>query len=98
MVTDNVFRGSDVDGTIRGLFDEFMPPSPGECGVAVSGVEDGFEAGGDVYDIEVPSAVSGDFGSDEVGGRTIIFSVWKDGGEGRNFLGHNQDRDIHIQR
>ena len=74
---DDVFRGSDVDGTRRGLFDKFMPPSPCERGVAVSGVEVGFEASGDVDEVEVPSAVSGDFGDDEVGGRTIKFRFRK---------------------
>jgi hypothetical protein len=61
------------------LFDEFVPPPPRQSVVPVSGVEVGFESGGDVDDIEVPSAVSGDFRSDEVGGRTIIFGVWKKG-------------------
>lgn len=49
-------------------------------------------------DIEVPSAVSGDFRSDEVGGRTIIFGVWKKGCQCLNFFGHDQNWNVHIQR
>ena len=60
-----------------------MPPPPRQSGVPVSGVEVGFEAGGDVDDIEVPSAVSGDFRSDEVGvlinRNTFFFHVGREG-------------------
>ncbi len=70
---NDVFRRGNVDRPLRRLFDEFVPPGPRQRGVAVSGVEVGFQSCGYVDEVEVPAAVSGDFGDDEVGGRTIKF-------------------------
>ena len=41
---DDVFYGSDVDGTLRSIFREAVLPSPSKGGVAVSGIEVSFRA------------------------------------------------------
>ena len=78
------------------LFGEAVLPGPGEGGVSLAGVEVGFEAGGDVDDVEVAAAVAGDFGGDDVGGWAVVVGFGEEGEEGGDVFSGEEYGDIDI--
>ena len=94
---DDVFYGSDVDRTMRGIFREAILPSPCKGGVAVSGIEVGLESRRDVNEIEMTSAVAGNFGSDQICWGAVVFRICKAGEKRRDFFDSDKKGNVNIQ-
>ena len=81
----------------RRIFCKPMLPSPGKSGIAISGIEVGLQAGRDVDQAEVAAAIAGNFRSDHIGRRAVIFGFRKTVEQSRDVLGCDEQGDVDIE-
>ena len=82
---------------IRRIFGKAILPSPGKGGIAVAGIEVSLQASRDVDQVKVAAAVTGNFRSDHIGWRAVIFRFRKTVEQGRYLLGREKQRDVDIE-
>jgi hypothetical protein len=95
---DNVFYGCNVDRPVQGIFGEAVLPSPGKCGIAVTGVEVGLETSPDMDEVKMASAVAGNFGCNNICWGAVVFGLSKAGEKLRDFFGSDKKGNVDIQR
>jgi hypothetical protein len=95
---DDVFRRRNVDRPMQGIFCKAVPPSPGKCRIAVAWVEVGLEASRDVDEVEMASAIAGNFGGNHIRWWAVVFGFSKAGEKRRDFSGSDKKWNVDIQR
>lgn len=95
---DDVFHRSDVDWSMGRVFGQAVLPSPSEGLVTIAGIEVGLKPRRDVDEVEMAAAVTGDFRSNHIGGRAVIFGFRKTVEDRWNVFRGDKQRYIDIQR
>ena len=94
---NNIFCRSNINFPTRRIFGKAMLPSPCKGDIAVSRIEVSLQTSRDVDQVKVAAAVAGNFRSDYIGWRAVIFWFRKTVEQGRDVLVSNEQGDIDIE-
>ena len=94
---NNIFCRSNINFPRRCIFGKAMLPSPGKGDIAISRIEISLQTSRDVDQVKVAAAVAGNFRSDYIGWRAVVFGFRKRVEQGRDVLGCDKQGDVDIE-